>query len=95
MTSPHLIELLPEVSAFLQRRHGLWIDGGWQSASAPADTPVRNPATGDIISFVSDASAESKAIKEVGAAIDTVAATGATAVYVEIEAVPAQRKLST
>ena len=46
MTSPHLIELLPEVSAFLQRRHGLWIDGGWQSASAPADTPVRNPATG-------------------------------------------------
>ena len=30
--------------------------------------------------------------KEVGAAIDTVAATGATTVYVEIEAVPAQRR---
>jgi hypothetical protein len=41
---------------------------------------------------VSDANAESKTIKEVGAAIDTVAATGATTVYVEIEAVPAQRR---
>ena len=36
--------------------------------------------------------AESKTIKEVGAAIDTVAATGATTVYVEIEALPAQRR---
>lgn len=41
---------------------------------------------------VSVDNAEDKTIKEVGAAIDTVAATGATAVYVEIEAVPAQRK---
>ncbi len=38
--------------------------------------------------------AESKAIKEVGRAIDTFAETGATAVYVEIIAVPAQRKSS-
>jgi hypothetical protein len=36
--------------------------------------------------------AESKAIKEVGGAIDAVAEAGATVVYVEIEAVPAQRK---
>ena len=43
---------------------------------------------------ISDANAESKAIKEVGVAIDAVAATGATTVYVEIEAVPAQRKSS-
>lgn len=43
---------------------------------------------------VSPDNAQSKVIKEVGAAIDTVAQTGATAVYVEIEAVPAQRKLS-
>lgn len=41
---------------------------------------------------VSAEGAESKSIKEVGAAIDTVAATGATTVYVEIEAVPAQRR---
>ena len=41
---------------------------------------------------VSAEGAESKTIKEVGAAIDTVAATGATTVYVEIEAVPAQRR---
>jgi len=43
---------------------------------------------------ISDANAENKTIKEVGGAIDTVAATGATTVYVEIEAVPAQRKTS-
>ena len=41
---------------------------------------------------ISPENAESKAIKEVGAAIDTVAAAGATTVYVEIEAVPAQRR---
>ena len=43
---------------------------------------------------VSPDQAESKAIKEVGGAIDSVAQAGAPAVYVEIEAVPAQRKLS-
>lgn len=36
--------------------------------------------------------AESKGIKEVGRAIDAVAEAGATAVYIEIEAVPAQRR---
>lgn len=36
--------------------------------------------------------AESKTIKEVGRAVDAVAETGATAVYVEVEAVPAQRR---
>jgi hypothetical protein len=36
--------------------------------------------------------AESRTIKEVGAAIDAVAAAGGTSVYVEIEAVPAQRR---
>ncbi|RXK56579.1 hypothetical protein ESB00_12135 [Oleiharenicola lentus] len=36
-------------------------------------------------------SAETKTLKEVGGAVDDVAQTGATAVYVEIEAVPAQR----
>lgn len=43
---------------------------------------------------VSPANVEARTIKEVGGAIDTVAATGATAVYVEIEAVPAQRRSS-
>jgi len=38
--------------------------------------------------------AETRTIKEVGGAIDTVAQTGATAVYIEIEAVPAQRRSS-
>lgn len=36
--------------------------------------------------------AESRSLKEVGQAIDKVAETGATGVYLEIEAVPAQRK---
>jgi hypothetical protein len=36
--------------------------------------------------------AESRTVKQVGEAIETVAATGATSVYVEIEAVPAQRR---
>ncbi len=36
--------------------------------------------------------AESRKIKEVGGAIDAVAETGVTSVYVEIEAVPAQRR---
>ena len=38
--------------------------------------------------------AESRTIKEVGKAIDTVAEAGATGVYLEIEAVPAQRRSS-
>ena len=43
---------------------------------------------------VSPDNAEAKAVREVGGAINTVAQTGATAVYVEIEAVPAQRRTS-
>lgn len=39
--------------------------------------------------------AEARKVKEVGASIDTVAATGAKSVYVEIEAVPAQRRNQT
>lgn len=35
--------------------------------------------------------AEPRSLKEVAAAIDAVAATGATAVYIEITAVPGQR----
>lgn len=38
-----------------------------------------------------EAAAESRALKEVAGAIDTVAETGATSVYIEIMAVPGQR----
>ena len=41
-----------------------------------------------------DARAEDRTIKEVGGAIDTVAAAGAPSVYVQIEAVPSQRRAS-
>lgn len=39
----------------------------------------------------SEAGAEPRALKEVAAAIDTVAETGATEVYIQITAVPGQR----
>lgn len=38
------------------------------------------------------AGAESKPLKEIAAAIDTIAAAGAPSVYLEIEAIPAQRR---
>ncbi len=38
------------------------------------------------------ATAESKPLKEIAPAIDAIAAAGATSVYLEIEAVPAQRR---
>ncbi len=38
------------------------------------------------------AGAEVKSLQDIASAIDTIAATGATSVYLEIEAVPAQRR---
>ena len=41
---------------------------------------------------VAPAQCESKPLKDMAVAIDTVAETGATEVYVEIDAIPAQRR---
>jgi hypothetical protein len=38
------------------------------------------------------AAAETKSLKEIATAIDTIASTGANSIYLEIEPVPAQRR---
>ncbi len=47
--------LLPAVTQFLQRQHGLWIDG--QQVPARATLATLNPATGQILCHVADGSA--------------------------------------
>ena len=50
-------EILPQVSAFLSRRHGCFIDGAWVVPEG-ARTDVLNPATGQAISSVADIDTE-------------------------------------
>ena len=45
----HTTKLLPEVNAFLERRHGLWISGRWVESSNPERLTTENPATEEII----------------------------------------------
>ena len=47
------VEILPQVAAFLERRHGCFIDGQWVLPDGPT-TPVLNPATGEAIAQVPD-----------------------------------------
>lgn len=49
------IALLPSVSQFLGRDHGLYIDGGYVACSTTAKLKVINPANGEVIAQVSDA----------------------------------------
>lgn len=51
------VDVLPQVAAFLQRRHGCFIDGQWVVPEG-SSSPVLNPATGETIAQVADASAE-------------------------------------
>ncbi|WP_207886802.1 aldehyde dehydrogenase family protein [Pseudomonas sp. 30_B] len=46
-------EILPQVSAFLSRRHGCFIDGAWVVTDGPT-VDVLNPATGETIARVAD-----------------------------------------
>lgn len=48
------VEVLPQVAAFLKRRHGCFIDGRWVVPEG-ASTPVLNPATGEAIAEVAEA----------------------------------------
>lgn len=50
------IQLLPQVRAFLARDHGLYIDGGYISSNGTQQLKVINPANGETIARVSDAS---------------------------------------
>lgn len=49
------IALLPSVNAFLERDHSLYIDGGYVASSSTNRLTVLNPATGEAIAQVSDA----------------------------------------
>ncbi|QCI11756.1 aldehyde dehydrogenase family protein [Pseudomonas putida] len=49
------ITLLPSVSAFLAREHGLYIDGGNVASHGSAKIAVVNPANGQAIAQISDA----------------------------------------
>ncbi|WP_204128168.1 aldehyde dehydrogenase family protein [Pseudomonas ogarae] len=49
------IALLPQVEAFLGRHHALFIDGGYVESQSSQTLDVANPATGQVIAQVSDA----------------------------------------
>ncbi|MCD9114300.1 aldehyde dehydrogenase family protein [Pseudomonas bijieensis] len=51
------IALLPQVQAFLDRHHALFIDGGYVESQGSQTLNVVNPATGQVIAQVSDATA--------------------------------------
>ena len=51
----NLVPVLGEVNAFLQKQHGLLIDGKSASTRAGKRIDVRNPATGEVIATVADA----------------------------------------
>ena len=50
--------ILPAVSAFLNREHGLFIEGKWQPATSGQVFSVQNPATGCEISRIAMADAD-------------------------------------
>ncbi|SFQ39140.1 phenylacetaldehyde dehydrogenase [Geopseudomonas sagittaria] len=49
-----VVSVLPQVAAFLQRRHGCFIDGQWLVDDSPR-SPVVNPASGERIAEVAEA----------------------------------------
>ncbi|MBK5354389.1 aldehyde dehydrogenase family protein [Pseudomonas sp. TH41] len=49
------VTLLPSVTRFLRREHGLYIDGGHIASSSTTKIKVINPADGEVIAQVSDA----------------------------------------
>ena len=50
------IALLPQVEAFLARHHALFIDGRYVQSQSAQTLDVVNPATGQVIAQVSEAS---------------------------------------
>lgn len=57
MTQPAAPTLLPSVSTFLARRHAIFIDGRPISSGEEGRMEVHDPATGQVIATVADASA--------------------------------------
>ena len=56
MSAPEMSQVLPEVSAFLRRDHGLYINGRWTPSESAAKQRVYDPATGQVIANVVEAS---------------------------------------
>lgn len=50
----NLVAVLPQVTAFVQKEHGLLIDGRVVAALSGQRSEVRNPATGQVIASVAD-----------------------------------------
>lgn len=69
--STSLVPLLDDVRNFIQRDHGCFIDGRWV-LEGKSDLPVFDPATGQAISRIVDASAElvDRAVRSAQAAFD-------------------------
>lgn len=57
MKASKMTPVLPEVAAFLRRDHGLYINGRWNPSDGAAKLRVYDPATGQVIAHVVDASA--------------------------------------
>lgn len=51
-------EPFAEIGDYLKRDHQLFIDGGWQAASAGGRLEARNPATGRVIGTTAEATAD-------------------------------------
>lgn len=51
-----LTVILPKVLAFLEKQHGLYIQGQWKESSGSDRLTVFDPATGNSVSSVPDAS---------------------------------------
>lgn len=58
MSEQETVSVLGNVRQFLQRSHGLYIDGRWQESDSASRLAVYNPADGQQISSSADASAE-------------------------------------
>jgi acyl-CoA reductase-like NAD-dependent aldehyde dehydrogenase len=54
MSEQH-VAVLPSVERFLARRHGLYINGGWQESASPGRLDVFNPADGQRMASSADA----------------------------------------
>jgi phenylacetaldehyde dehydrogenase len=57
MKTSQMTPVLPAVSAFLRRDHGLYINGRWTPSDSTAKLRIFDPATGQVIAHVVDASA--------------------------------------
>lgn len=57
MKTSKLTLVLPEVSAFLRRDQGLYINGRWTHSDSTAKLRIFDPATGQVIAHMVDASA--------------------------------------